>query len=89
MKAVVLDKPGSPGELQYRELPMPKVIPSHVLIRVGACAVAPPLLWIASFGQSYRDSPRDLRSRKVSLNLGHPNVQLLLTGNSDRSPHVG
>ncbi len=40
MKAVVLEKPGSPDEFQWQELPMPEVTPSHVLVRVGACAVA-------------------------------------------------
>ncbi|MBW2269307.1 MAG: alcohol dehydrogenase catalytic domain-containing protein [Deltaproteobacteria bacterium] len=40
MKAVVLEEAGSPDRLRYQEIPTPEVTPGHVLVRVGACAVA-------------------------------------------------
>lgn len=40
MKAVVLEEPGAPEQLRYKDVETPAATPGHVLVRVGACAVA-------------------------------------------------
>jgi hypothetical protein len=39
MKAVVLERIGSPGNLVVRDIPTPEVTPQHVLVGVRACGV--------------------------------------------------
>ena len=40
MKAVVLEATGSADGLRYKEVPKPSATPGHVVVEVGACAVA-------------------------------------------------
>jgi acryloyl-coenzyme A reductase len=40
MKAVVLEETGSVEGMRFTEIPTPTATPGHVLVRVGACAVA-------------------------------------------------
>jgi len=40
MRAVVLEETGSAEGMRFQEIPTPEVTPGHVLVRVGACAVA-------------------------------------------------
>jgi D-arabinose 1-dehydrogenase-like Zn-dependent alcohol dehydrogenase len=40
MKAVVLEEVGSVEGLHYKEVPTPSATPGHVVVKVGACAVA-------------------------------------------------
>ena len=41
MKAVVLEAPGGPDNLVYKDVPLPELLdPHHVLVKVKACGVA-------------------------------------------------
>ena len=40
MKAVVLEEIGSADGLVYKDVPRPQVTPGHVVVKVGAVAVA-------------------------------------------------
>jgi len=41
MKAIILDRYGPPEVLEYREIPQPKIKPSHLLIKLHATSVNP------------------------------------------------
>ena len=41
MKAIVIEGFGQPGVFQTVDLPIPEVLPHHVLIRVAATSVVP------------------------------------------------
>ena len=69
--------PRSPTALREQSGPFPQ---ERTSCEYGDGSRALPLLSIASSFLPFRDSPRDRRSRKVSLSLDHPNVRLPLTG---------
>lgn len=53
MKAVVFHEHGGPDKLSYEEMPMPKIGPQEVLIRVKACALNHLDIWIRQGNPAY------------------------------------
>lgn len=53
MKAVLFREHGGPDKLSYEEMPMPKIGPQEVLIRVKACALNHLDIWVRQGSPAY------------------------------------